>query len=147
MGMTGLEHLTVPQFIRELQHCHLCPSEPTRSRWRSLENNLGHYRHCRRTGNNFPTCLRGFDLILLALYCAVYPKAKILKINAFLYNANFGNPTFCFYSPLQICLAETRIGLSRKAGSTTAYQALLPRNIRKRFNYWNLPYPLGIADC
>ena len=38
------------------------------------------------------------------------------------------------------------IGLSRKKGSTTAHQAYYPHNIRKRWEYWNYPYPLGIAD-
>jgi len=42
--------------------------------------------------------------------------------------------------------AEQRIGLTRKAGSTTAHQAYLPINLQKRWMYWNLPYPFGIAD-
>jgi hypothetical protein len=33
-----------------------------------------------------------------------------------------------------------------KKGSTTAYQALLPINIQKRWMFWNLPYPYGIAN-
>ena len=36
--------------------------------------------------------------------------------------------------------------MTRKAGSTTAHQAYLPINILKRWAYWNLPYPFGIAD-
>ena len=38
------------------------------------------------------------------------------------------------------------IGLTRKTGSTTAYQPFLPINKQKRWMFWNLPYPLGIAD-
>ena len=53
---------------------------------------------------------------------------------------------FRFYHPLQISTAESRIGLTRKVGSTTAYQAMLLVNCQKRWCYWNLPYPYGIAD-
>ena len=147
MGMGGLEHLTVPQFIRELRHRHILPSQPTQCRWESLQQHLGHYCSCRRMGNNFATRLRGFDLILLAIYQMIYPKVNAANINAFLYRCNYGNINFQFYSHSQICKAESLIGLSRKAGSTTAYQALLPRNIQKRYNYWNYPYPIGIANC
>ena len=38
------------------------------------------------------------------------------------------------------------IGLTYKRGSTTAYQAFLPINLQKRWRYWNLPFPLGMAD-
>ena len=48
--------------------------------------------------------------------------------------------------PSQICEAEKIIGLTRKRGSTTAYQALRPINRQKRWMFWNLPYPYGIAD-
>jgi len=34
-----------------------------------------------------------------------------------------------------------------KRGSSTAYQALLPVNIQKRWAYWNLLYPMGVSDC
>ena len=98
------------------------------------------------TGNRRAVVLRDHDLILLSLYRVAFPKASAAEINAFLYRANFGSLTFRFYSPSQISLAEKRLGLTRKVGSTTAYQALLPRNKRKRWGYWNLPYPFGIAN-
>ena len=41
---------------------------------------------------------------------------------------------------------EDRIGLSRKVGSTTAYQAFLPINLAKREIYWTMDYPAGITD-
>ena len=31
-------------------------------------------------------------------------------------------------------------------GSTTAYQALLPRNLARIYVYWHSLYPAGIAD-
>ena len=122
------------------------PSLQTEKRWEALFNRLGHYRQCRRTGNIRATVLRDHDQVLLVLYRIAFPKATAAEINAFLYRANYGDVTFRFYSPSQITECEKRVGLTRKRGSTTAYQAYLPRNIRKRWCYWNLPYPLGIAD-
>ena len=59
---------------------------------------------------------------------------------------NFGNANFQFYSHSQICKAEQTLCLSKKRGSTTAYKALLPINVHKRWCYWNLPFPGGIAN-
>ena len=125
---------------------HVYPSEITERRWNNLNIDLGHVRPCKRTGNRFSARLTGQDIILLAMYRVVYPKATSSEVNTFLYCANFGNPTFRFYSHSQICRAEDLIVLCRKKGSTTAYQAYFPVNVQKRWNYWNLPFPMGIAD-
>ena len=125
---------------------HLYPCLTTEWRWQNLFDTLGHYRRCRPTGNRRAKVLRDHDLILIALYRVAFPKAIASEINAFLYRANFGNIQFRFYCPSQLSRCETRIGLTRKVGSTTAYQAFLPRNKRKRWCYWNLPYPHGIAN-
>ncbi|KAL7490443.1 LOW QUALITY PROTEIN: hypothetical protein ACHAWT_000143, partial [Skeletonema menzelii] len=113
----------------------------------SVKQEHGHSRPCRRTGNARATILRDHDIIIfLALYCVAFPKASAAQINAFLYRVNYGSAFFCFYTNSQITQAEKRIGLTRKAGSTTAHQAYLPINLQKRWMYWNLPYPFGIAD-
>ena len=124
----------------------LYPSLETEDRWDSLLTSLGHYRQCRRTGNRRAVVLRDHDCILLALYRVAFPKAIAAEINAFLFRANYGSLLFRFYSPSQISECEQRLGLTRKRGSTTAFQALLPVNKRKRWCFWNLPYPFGIAD-
>ena len=134
-----------PAFV-QLRALRLFPSISTVRRHVTQQNNLGHIRQCRRTGNRRATVLRDHDLLLLALYRIAFPKATAAEINAFLYRANYGSLTFRFYSPSQISEVETWIGLTRKKGSTTAYQALLPVNKNKRWAYWNLPYPYGIAD-
>ena len=132
--------------IAQLQHQHAFPSMCTIHRWVRLHNQHGHYRPCRRNGNGTARVLRGHDLVLIALYRLVFPKAKHAELNAFLFRANFGDPTFQFYSHTQLSRAEKRLQLTRKKGSTTAYQAFLPVNVMKRWRFWNLPYPLGIAD-
>jgi hypothetical protein len=130
----------------QLRAMHVFPSKSTERRHVNLQNTLGHTRPCRRTGNDRATVLRDQDLLLLALYRITFPKATAAEINAFLFRANYGNVRFRFYSPSQISEAEKWIGLTRKKGSTTAYQALLPINKLKRWAFWNLPYPYGIAD-
>ena len=129
-----------------LRQQHVYPSSVTERRWMNLYERMGHIRPCRRSGNADASRMRGHDLVFLALYRVFYPKARISEINAFLYRCNLRNPFWNFYHPSQISRAETMIGLSRKRGSTTAHQALYPANIQKRWQYWNLPYPLGIAD-
>ena len=136
------EHPVFEQF----RDVHLYPSLDTEDRWSDLFAGFGHYRHCRRTGNARAHVLRDHDCLLLALYRVAFPKATAAEINAFLYRANFGNTLFRFYSPSQISMCEQRIGLSKKRGSTTAFQALLPINKLKRWCFWNMAYPFGIAD-
>ena len=122
------------------------PCNKSVRRWRDLRLQFGHVRACRRTGNARATVLRDHNIILLALYRLAFPKATAAEVNAFLYRANYGNMNFRFFSASQICEAEKIIGLTRKRGSTTAYQALRPINRQKRWMFWNLPYPYGIAD-
>ncbi len=124
----------------------LFPSMQTVRRYLDLIQQHGHCRRCRRTGNARATRLRDHDIIFLALYRVAFPKASAAQINAFLYRVNYGSVFFRFYTAPQITEAEKRIGLTRKAGSTTAHQAYLPINLQKRWMYWNLPYPYGIAD-
>ncbi len=131
--------------VENLCEEHVYPSRQTISRWNDLHNRLGHVRPCRRNGNGDLKTLQGSDLILLALYRVAYPKAKASEINSFLYQCNYGNVHFSLYSNSAITEAEQYIGLKRKRGSTMAYQAFLPVNVRKREIYWTMPYPLGIA--
>jgi len=125
---------------------YLYPSIRSVYRWENRKATLGHVRPFRRTGNARASVLRDHDLLLLALFRITYPKATANEINVFLYKANYGSMQFRFYAASQITEAEKRIGLTRKKGSTTAYQALLPANKQKRWMFWNLPYPFGIAD-
>ena len=132
--------------IREALNNPLFPSKASISRWRKQQREVGHFRPYKRNGNIKREVLRGHDLILLSLYRTAIPKATHAEVNAFLYRANFGDPNFRFYHHSQLSKAEALLGFSRKKGSTTAWQAFLPRNIQKRWDYWHLPYPFGIAN-
>ena len=144
--MNNAEDGNVRNMIAIMRGNHVYPSSRTTQRWERLQEEVGHLRPCRRTGNSFRERMVGADLIYLALFSVFYPKCTIAEVNTFLYRANLGNPTFAFYKQSQICFGEKLIGLSRKRASTTAYQALYPVNLQKRYEYWNYPFPLGIAD-
>ena len=109
---------------------------------------MHHLRPFRRTGNARASVLRGIDNYMLAYWRSIWPKSTHAEMNALLFTSQVarGEPNPRFFSPSQISRAEDRLGLSKKRGSTTAYQALLPRNLTKRWVYWNRPYPAGIAD-
>ena len=136
----------VREMIAVLRMQHIYPSSITVARWEHLLQEEGHLLPCRRTGNSQATRLTGPDLVYLALYRIAWPKCTIAKINTFLYRVNMGNPFFAFYSKSQISKSENLIRLSRKVGSTTAYQAMFPENLERRWGYWNYAFPLGIAD-
>ena len=147
LSQQGLQNdPNVANLVDLLRLNHAYPSAITQWRYEQLNDNLGHILPCKRTGNKHYQKMSGQDLIYLALYRVAYPKCTIAEINAFLYRANLGNPAFSFYSQSQISIAEKSIGLTRKKGSTTAYEAFLPRNLERRFRYWNYPFPVGVAD-
>ena len=132
--------------INEARIRHDFPCRKTTSRYEVLLQRLGHYRPCHRNGNARATVLRYHNLVMLTFYRVMFPKCSAAEINAFLLRVNFGDPFFRFYTSSQITYAEQRIGMTRKRGSTTAFQAYLTINLQKRWAYWNLPYPYGIAD-
>jgi hypothetical protein len=108
---------------------------------------LGHLAPFRHTGNKSLQVISGYALVLLAFYNRLHPKATGLEKMAFMWNA-YGRyrqrPRF--FSEGEITKAEQRLGLSRKRSSTTANQAFTPINVIRRWVFWNLPYPHGIAD-
>ena len=114
---------------------------------RERERDLGrNVRHC-HTGNNRKDSIVGFPLFLLAFYRKIFPKATRPECIAFLYRSFSGSlPTPRVYSLKDITEAENSIGLNRTKGSTTAYQAYTYRNLFRRYRYWTMPYPHGIAD-
>ena len=78
----------------------------------------------------------------LAYYRLLFPKVHHDEINAFLYYVGGMDR---LYVASQISRAEDRIGLSTKVGSTTAFQAYTPRNLKIRRNYWTAEFPFGMV--
>jgi hypothetical protein len=98
---------------------------------------------CKRaTGNRISEReVNGQDLVNLAVYRMIRPKAYIDEVRAYVHNMNPVNPP---YSRSQIGRAEIRLGLHRKVGSTTSDCAYFAINLYKRERYWQAVYPEGV---
>lgn len=94
-----------------------------------------------KNGNKLRLKIHGFDLFLLLFYRTVWPKSNADEVRCFIFQHS-RYPTI--YSREDICKAEQNAGLSRKIGSTTAYQAFLPENVQRRWMFWNYPPPIGV---
>ena len=137
----GMPRSTVE--IQQLQLEGKYPSNRSIDRWKHQLATLGHVRPFRRTGNKRASReLKGQDLFNLAFYRTIKPKATLYECKTFIFNAN---PVNLPYSNSQIHRAEQRLNLTRKAASTTAYEAYSERILIKRHNYWNMPPPFGIV--
>ena len=95
---------------------------------------VGHLRRFEKQGNKRATVLRDLDLYVLAFWRILWPKSTHAKFNAYMFNSQVARGELHprFYTPSQLSKAEDRLGLSRKRGSTTAYQAMTPRNLARR---------------
>jgi hypothetical protein len=104
----------------------------------------GHVLPMRKTGNSHSEReVNGIDLVNLALFRLVLPKAYIDEVRAYVHNRNPINPP---YSRSQIHRAEARLGLWQKVASSTSSEAYRPENILRRNRYWGQPYPHGVND-
>lgn len=138
----GIDHLKNDIGLAALRRDKKFPCFATCKSWIEQNRQLGHVRPKKATGNKQTRReVNGVDLYNLALYRKYNPKAYIDEVRAYVHNRNPANKP---YSKSQIHRAETRLGLTRKTGSTTSTKAYLPINLQKRRQYWNEPYPLGI---
>ena len=139
-GIDGPEN----EQIQHLRNLGQYPSEWTVNRWVQRYIEHGHIRPFRRTGNiRSVREIKGRRLILLALHRAALPKSTLAEVNAFIFNMSQHDPNNDLHSNSQICRAEKSIFVTKMRASTTAFQAMTPINIQRRFNFWNLPYPFG----
>ena len=133
--------------VSSLRSQHSFPSHRSVVRWVDRLNDLGNFRPFRRSGNKRAEReIIGNVFVLLALYRVSLPKATQAEVSAFLAVMNGYDPMYVPYSPSQITRAEDLLNLTRKRGSTTAFQAYDPFNLQWRDNYWNMPYPYGMSN-
>jgi len=116
---------------------------PTEASGRSIRRWMGRLVPMVMTGNVGDVKIRGLDLYHLVMYRMIFPKASADEIRRFIFSANLWNPQI--FSRVDITRTENILELSRKRASTTAYQALHPRNLLRRFLFWSQPLPIGIA--
>jgi len=93
--------------IQDLRARRLFPVPRTLRRYHRRRALLGHLRRFRRTGNRRARVLRGLDLMMLAHYRILFPKARASEINVWLYHAT---GRYCFYTPSQIQKLRTGSG-------------------------------------
>jgi hypothetical protein len=74
--------------------------------------------------------------------CCLSNCSYIDEVCAYVHNRNPANPP---YSRSQIGRAELRLGLHRKAASTTSDCAYLQVNMHKQHMYWNAAFPDGVS--
>ena len=95
----------------------------------------------RMTGNKSRRSLYGIHLLLLVMYKMIWPQATYLECSAFIAN---NSPDGRIFTEWAVGDALRKLGFTRKASSTTAYQAYTPRNVLRRNLFWSRPLPLGI---
>jgi hypothetical protein len=122
-------------WLMQLRHQRKFPSLPTCKQWIHQYQAEGNVLLMWTSGNAFSTReVHRQDLVKLALYRMVRPKAYIDEVHGYVHNCNPANPP---YSPSQIYLGELQLGLFQKAASTTSNLAYSPANLFKCYEYWN----------
>ena len=97
----------------------------------------------RDTGNNHAQReVYGVDLVNLAFFRLVCPKAYLSKVWIYISNCN---PTIRPYYWYQIVRVEQHLSLWQKKRSATSNEAYCPNNLRKR-DYWEEPFPSGVNN-
>lgn len=139
----GMDALETPT-LNNLRHQNKFPHINTCKRWIAIYNSEGHVLPKRHTGNHHAEReVHAVDLVNLALFRLVHPKAYIDEVRAYIHNRN---PINRPYSRSQICRAEVKLGLWMKVASTTSSEAYRPVNLFKRDRYWGEAYPNGVND-
>ena len=127
--------------LEQLRQQRKFPHINTCNTWIRQYIGEGHTRCMRPTGNHISQReIHGQDLVNLAIYRMVRPKAYIDEARAYIHNQN---PVNHPYSQSQVVRAEQRLGLIRKAVSTTSNCAYFQLNLFKRQQYWHAEYPDG----
>jgi hypothetical protein len=114
------------------------PTSTSRSIRRWKQNGIYAFKS---TGNKASSKICGVHQRELILYRIAYPKATADEVRRFLFE---DVPGFKLFTRSDVSKAETRLGMTRKRGSTTAWQAHLPQNILRRDLFWSQPPPMGI---
>ena len=139
----GMDALDTQQ-VRNLRAAHKFPHQHTCDRWIRLYQETGNVLPKRHTGNKHSEReIFGQDLVNLALFRLVRPKAYIQEVAAYVHRRNPANRP---YSLAQIHRAERRLGLWKKVASSTSNEAYRPLNLSRRAEYWQQSYPAGVHD-
>jgi hypothetical protein len=85
------------------------------------------------------TALVELDLLLMCPYLTAYPSASLDEVVIHIINNGGGA-----YDHQMISRCMAKIELTKKRGSTEAYQAFMPHNILCLQRIWTMPPPVGV---
>ena len=109
----------------------VAPSSRSLLRWAA--NGTGRQK---KRGNHPKRKLPGKEGLLVVLCRIAYPTCTADQMITFIFEC-----TGKIYSRKDITDREQELGLTRKVGSTLAFQALTPINLAKRNLFWTTPCP------
>jgi transposase len=112
----------------------IAPCEDTLRAW--CETRLQPFE---MTGGRQRTEIVGVDLLQMCIFLTAYPEAKADQIAMHIINNGGG-----IYDRPTISRRMTDLELSKKRGSTEAYQAFLPHNIVRLQRFFTMPPPVGV---
>jgi hypothetical protein len=93
------------------------------------------------TGNKSHSELSGNYLFLLVLFKMIWPHSSYYECIAFIAKETNNAKIF---NEMAISRALRKLGYTTKITSTVAYQAFTMRNLIRRQQFWNEPWPVGI---
>ena len=96
------------------------------------------------TGNVRENAIPGRYILEVALYRAIWPKATADEVRAHVFRTV--EPAKVLSRPQMYTIESEHLGLTRKRGSTTAFNALLPINLNKRRLFWTTPIRLAFSN-
>ena len=136
----GSEGYSVPHrllLIELYQTGHAVPTSNIRSIQRWIKSGP---MPMRKTGNKATTSMGGLHLFLLAMFKRIYPQATNAQCAVFICHYSDDGRVF---TDQEITQGLQKLDMTRKKGSTTAYQAFTPKNQYLHKCYWSMNYPGG----
>ena len=96
----------------------------------------------RQTGGKREQQMSGHHLYLLVLFKKIFPQASASQCAVFVACHSADNRVF---TNREISAALKRLHFTRKKGSTTAYEAFSPTNLKRHFQFWNYSFLAGVV--
>lgn len=97
----------------------------------------------KKAGGPRKTNFVGIEQLLLALIRLAYPRATADQIRTWFAMNSPRRAITRLCDRVTVTRAEQALGLTRKLGSTTAFQAFTPYNMMRRRLFWSRPWPLS----
>lgn len=95
----------------------------------------------RQSGNKVNSTIRGEHLLLLAMFKKIYPQASNPESACYIAEHSTDGRVL---TNGEVTKGLRFLNMTRKKGSTTAYQAFTPKNMWLHYCFWNCKAPGGI---